>query len=429
MYNVLVFPGGTEIGLEIFKCLYQCKDIKLFSASENISNHAPYVFTNHFTIPSVDEENWLEKINEIIIANNISYIFPAHDDVIVAIAENQSKIMANFISSPLETCLITRSKSQTYELFKSLIPIPKSFNNPENIQEYPIFIKPDKGQGSQDTHIIKNAKQLKNFLENIGSDKKYLILEYLPSAEYTIDCFSDRDRGLLFCDARERIRTRSGISMNSRSVCNDIEIFTQYAQIIMKKLPLYGAWFFQVKKDKYGIYKLLEIAPRIPGTMALQRVKGINLPLLSLYEHQRIPLTIMTNSIDIEIDRALINRYKYNLSYRKVYVDLDDTLIINNKINTLLIRFLYQCLNNNISIILITKHSEDLQATLQKHRINGIFEEIIHLNSSDSKVNYISDTNSIFIDDSFSERQSVYKNLGIPTFDCSMIEILLDDKG
>jgi len=36
---------------------------------------------------------------------------------------------------------------------------------------------------------------------------------------------------------------------------------------------------------------------------------------------------------------------------------------------------------------------------------------------------------SIFIDDSFSERLDVSKNCNIPTFDCSMIEVLLNSIG
>ena len=50
MYDVLVFPGGTEIGLEIQRALCQCKDIRLYSAGLDVSNHAPYVFARHFSV-------------------------------------------------------------------------------------------------------------------------------------------------------------------------------------------------------------------------------------------------------------------------------------------------------------------------------------------------------------------------------------------
>ena len=60
--KVLVFPGGTEIGLEIWKSLKDCKDIMLFSAGSNVSNHEPYFFKNHFIVPDVSINNWIEVL-------------------------------------------------------------------------------------------------------------------------------------------------------------------------------------------------------------------------------------------------------------------------------------------------------------------------------------------------------------------------------
>lgn len=91
-----------------------------------------------------------------------------------------------------------------------------------------------------------------------------------------------------------------------------------------------------------GSLYLMEIAPRIAGTMAIHRVLGINFLLLSIYEYERVDIRILKNSYEIEIDRALQNRYKIYLQYEKIYLDLDDTLILNNKINILLISFIFQ---------------------------------------------------------------------------------------
>ncbi|MGC9060319.1 MAG: ATP-grasp domain-containing protein, partial [Thermoplasmata archaeon] len=64
--RVLVFPGGTEIGLEIWKSLKDCKDIILYSAGSDMSNHAPYVFKRHFVVPDVHTSNWLNVLKEVI---------------------------------------------------------------------------------------------------------------------------------------------------------------------------------------------------------------------------------------------------------------------------------------------------------------------------------------------------------------------------
>jgi carbamoyl-phosphate synthase large subunit len=423
VYQVLVFPGGTEIGLEIQKSLFQCKDINLYSAGLDISNHAPYIFGKHFMIPSIHDPNWINSLNQIILEYQIDYIFPAYDDIIVALTQSSSHINAQIVSSPLETCLITRSKSHTYRLLEGILPVPRLYEKPDLIKKYPVFVKPDRGQGSENTKIINSRNQLTQILRECNN---LIITEYLSGEEYTIDCFSDRDAGLLFCSGRQRIRTKNGITMHSRLINNPL--FLDYAQKITEKLVMYGAWFFQLKKDEHNVYKVLEIAPRIAGTMAINRVIGVNFPLLSLYEQERLPIEIMTNPIEIEIDRALVNRYKHKFTYKNVYIDLDETLIINGLINTFLVRFIYQCINNKIKVILLTKHAGNLTQTLHRYRILELFDEIIHLSKIQEKADFINKEDSIFIDDSFSERRAVYKRLGILTFDCSMLELLLDDR-
>lgn len=256
--NVLIFPGGTEIGLEINKSLQFCKDIQLYSAGSNVSNHASYVFKNHFIIPDIHEENWIESLNEVVANNKINYIFPAYDDIIIALAQNSNKISAQIITSPLPTCLICRYKSKTYEKFRNLLPVPRVFDDISGITDFPVFVKPDKGQGSQEASKVENRNTLKVLLEN---NPNLIVLEYLPGKEYTIDCFTSRRKGLLFCNGRERIRTKEGISMNSKPVDNEISlIFRKMANTISDKLDFHGAWFFQVKQTNSGIFKLLEIA-------------------------------------------------------------------------------------------------------------------------------------------------------------------------
>lgn len=44
------------------------------------------------------------------------------------------------------------------------------------------------------------------------------------------------------------------------------------------------------------------------------------------------------------MDRALENVFKIDYQYSTVYIDLDDTLIFENKVNYNMMAFLYKCL-------------------------------------------------------------------------------------
>ena len=427
--NVLVFPGGTEIGLEIYKSLCERRDIRLVSAGLDVPNHAPYVFARHHLVPSVHGPGWLERLNEILIAERIDYIFPAYDDVIVALARNAERLKARAVSSPLRTCLITRSKSQTYRLFDGIIPVPALYATPADVPDgaFPVFVKPDRGQGSQDTHLVPTREELTLLQQDTQADK--LILEYLPGEEYTVDCFSDRESGLLFCGPRQRVRTKSGLAMTSRTVRGpDADIFRRYAEAIGSRLELHGAWFFQAKRNRAGTPALQEIAPRMGATAAVNRVRGVNFALLSLFEQERVPVRILLNDIDVELDRATVNRYRSGVTYRCVYVDLDDTLILRDAVNVTVVRFLYQCVNRGIPIVLLTRHAGDVDATLRRYRLAGLFDEVIHVQPPATKADYIGRPDAILVDDSFQERRLVSERCGVLTFDCSMLEMLIDER-
>jgi carbamoyl-phosphate synthase large subunit len=417
--NVLVFPAGTEIGLEVFAALRHCKEVKLFGAGQDISSHGRFAFPEYYHIPSIHEEGWLDELITLCERLAINYIFPAYDDVIVELSRHQERIPARVLTSPTDTCEITRSKSLTYKKLMGHLRVPVLYDDPYKIESFPVLVKPDRGQGSFGVHKIHNREELFQACDTVPGA---IISEYLPGEEYTVDCFSDREKGVLFARARCRRRTRNGISVNT--ISEDLGGAFELAQRINHVLQLRGAWFFQLKRARDGELALLEVAPRIAGAMATHRVMGVNFCLLSIFEEERLPISILTNSGGVELDRALVNRYQHSIRFSTLYIDLDDTLILNERVNVEAVRLIFQCINQGKKIKLITRHSENLSGTLIKHRLNGIFDEVIHLQNKELKSAYVKEVDAIFIDDSFLERQDVYNVCGIPTFDCSMIELL-----
>jgi len=421
-WRVLIVPGGTEIALELRQALAWCKEVELYSASTSVSNHAPFVFAKHFYLPMAMETGWLETLQQIIQRESITHIFPAHDDVLLALAENADKVNAKVVTSPLETCQITRSKQSTLHRLQAVVPTPRIFSGPAVVDSFPVFLKPDRGQGAQRTDCARDAEELKALLR---SDPDRIIVEFLPGREFTVDCFSDRERGLLYARGRERRRIRHGIAMESAFVPN--ECFYDYAVRISSELKFHGAWFFQVKEDSQKQLRLLEVAPRIGGTSCLSRVCGVNLPLLSLYESERITVSIEAGYI-ASVDRALISRFRTDIVYRTIYLDFDDTLLVRGLVNTDLLRLLYQALNKGIRLVLLTRHSGNIPNTLKHYRLDSLFDEIIHLQPGELKATAIRDKEAVFIDDSFSECMAVHNECSIPVFTPSMIEVLLDER-
>lgn len=409
--------------MEIREALAWAKEVILFSAGSNGSSHAPFAFSRHFPIPLVSEPGCLEALQAIVAGERITHILPAHDDALLALAEWAPLLSARVVTSPLETCRTTRSKSATLAVAGSVIPVPRVFAHASEIDQFPVFLKPDRGQGSQRTSLASSQAHLTALL---SEDPDRIVVEYLPGSEFTVDCFSDRDRGLLYSRGRQRTRIRAGIAMASCFVDNPC--FAEYAKRLSGVFDLHGAWFFQVKADRDGILRLLEVAPRIGGASSLSRVAGVNLPLLSLYESERIPVVPMPLDLQVQLDRALKNRYSTRLSFSRVYVDLDDTLVVHGRVHGGMIRFLHQCIDTGKRLVLLTRHEGDLGSFLAEHRLQSLFDEVHLVPSHLSKADFMTPGGAIFIDDSFRERQDVAVRHQIPVFDASMVDVLLDDR-
>ena len=65
---------------------------------------------------------------------------------------------------------------------------------------------------------------------------------------------------------------------------------------------------------------------------------------------------------------------------------------------------------------------------MQRRRLRGLFDEVIHLQSGEAKADYIRERPALFIDDSFAERSAVERLAGVHVADPSMMELLIDER-
>ncbi len=417
--KVLVFPAGEVNSIELHDALSSCVNITLYGAS-SVDRHGPYIFKNYISgLPMIYEELFFDRFNELIDQYEIDVVFPTHDTVVQILAENRDRLHARVIAADQRTAEICRDKRKTYQLFWGEAFCPKT---DQDIEGFPMFIKPVDGQGSVGARRIENEQEIP-----AGPDReRYVLCEYLPGEEYTVDCFTDRHGSLRAVLPRSRKRTLAGISVSSETV-EQTEEFLTIARTINQRLRFRGLWWFQVKRDKKGRLKLLEISTRCAGTMCMARAMGVNLPLLSVYDAMGLEIEILPNLYHAAADRTLISRYTLDYEYDTVYFDYDDTLVVDGKVHLPAIWFLYQCRNENKTVILLTKHPTDIYADMKKSCIaETLFDRIIEINPQKSKAAYINAHRAIFIDNAYAERKEVYDAHHMPVFDVDAIEFLTD---
>lgn len=422
--HVLIFPAGAENALEVYDALKYNLHIEVFGASGK-PDYARYAYpSNHYFEGAlyINEPNFIENFNRVLERFSIDYVIPTHDTIALYLKEHENEFLAEVIGSPYETTVVARSKKKIYDYLKEYPWIPGYTTDPEEIKSFPVFFKPDIGEGAKGTKQITTKKEA---LEASVEVSNGMFCEYLPGKEYTIDCFTNRERKLIYAGVRTRERVLMGISFCSRGVALTGEI-RNIAERLNQTFTFQGYWFFQLKESAEGALKLMEFSVRPAGTMALYRQIGINFSLLSIFDRMGFDVSILEQPYEIELERRLTNCYHINWQYDTVYIDLDDTLIVREKVNAILMQLMYQWSNEGKKIILLTKHNKNPKDTLLKYKIaESLFHEIIQLSDSDRKVNYIKDEKAVFIDNYFPERREVHEVCGIPVFDVDAIECLL----
>lgn len=409
--NILVVPGTNRCAIEIIDSISSMKDIHLYGAGSDLENNLCSKYEKYFELPDISNSQLaLDELTSLLSAQNnkFDFIVFTHDEWIYKTKNfvlPKGTILLGHNEQAIE---ITSFKSKTYEVLAPLVPVPRVYKNKDEVSEFPVFAKPDRGQGSRGSKVLNDLTELENYLEENNSNN--IISELLPGREFTIDCFSNRESRIVFSAARERLKIDGGVAIGTKTL--HLEDISEMAQVISSKLQLNGAWFFQVKYDKSNTAVLIEVGLRIAGASGIERVRGFNLTAAWLYQASGIEVAVINPSIQVEVaSRGNTKTIKFDRFFNKIYVDLDDTIILpDGSLNNPLILGIKEFKSSGIPISLVTRHSQDLDQTLKKFGIKALFDEIFWITDGSPKSSKMSfDGDFLFIDDSFSERYEVSK--------------------
>ena len=419
--RVLVFPCGSENGLEIHDALRYSIHVQLIGAS-SVEDHGRFRFRDYVGgLPNIADKEFDGAFSALLRSKSIDVGFATHDSILNYLAPRAGAMGFHLINGDPRTASITRSKRATYETFADCRWAPTIYRDGREVLTWPVIVKPDQGQGGQGVSLAATPADVDRLQESMPGS---VVMEHLPGQEITVDCFTDRNRELVWIGPRTRERVRAGIAMRCSSIPIDAEL-REIAHEVNRRLVMRGPWFLQLKQDRRGSLKLLEVCARVGGAMVTQRARGINLPLMALHDYMDRPVVALPLPQVSLIERSIATVARLDYEFETVFVDLDDTLIVDGKANPVVLAYLYQELREGKSLKLITRHAEDVAVTLRRARIFAdMFDEVIHLRDGEPKAEHVK-AGSIFIDNHFPERIAVASRWGIPVFDVDALQFLI----
>ena len=142
--------------------------------------------------------------------------------------------------------------------------------------EYPVIIKPRRGSGSRGIRQIDSADEL----ALVTADEDVLVQELLPGEEYSVDVLADRHGRVVAAVPRIRARVDSGVAVAGRTLCDDE--LEGFARDVVTTLGLPFVSNVQIRRNRDGAPALLEVNPRVPGTLALSVASGVDMMRLAV---------------------------------------------------------------------------------------------------------------------------------------------------
>ena len=316
--TVIVTASGAPGGPSIIQSLRKVKERKIRIVATDVHRDAAglYLADKYYIVPYGTDPAYPEEMLKIASRENVDIILPLSSLELLALSRFkkrfEEKCIRVLISAP-EKIAIALNKYRTYRFleekgFTKILPkyhLVKSIKELEDAAENlgfpakPFIIKPPQGKGQRGFRIIVKQKisSVTDFLNTkpydaymdyheliriLGKEENFpplLVMEFLPGKEYTIDVLCKE--GISYAAVpRYRKRTTLGVSTIGVTERNE-----ELIKITRNLIRLFGFDYIiniQFKYDENGEPKLLEVNPRIAGTVCLTIESGINLPYAAI---------------------------------------------------------------------------------------------------------------------------------------------------
>jgi len=182
---------------------------------------------------------------------------------------------------------------------------------------YPVIVKPRSGSGSRDILKVAEAAELAALKHGaldhgaldhgaLDHGRGLLIQEFLPGAEFSIDVLAGADGQVIASVPRLRARVDSGVSVGGRTV-HEAEL-ESFGRAVARATGITYVANVQCKRDAAGRPALLEVNPRMPGTLGLTIASGVDMPRLALDALRGRPVPATVDFRDRAVVRFLDER-------------------------------------------------------------------------------------------------------------------------
>jgi carbamoyl-phosphate synthase large subunit len=313
--RVLVTGAGGPAAIAAMKSLHADDSIELLAADMDPWAAGLYLVppAARTLIPAGAAAGFTDALLAQCVKLGVDVILPTVDAELRPLAHAREAFKAagiDLLLAPAAALDVILDKLLLAEHCAAVVRVPRTelfgpFVDPDS-WSYPVIVKPREGSGSRGIVMVGSAAELAK-LAALDLTAALIVQEFLPGEEYSVDVLADADGRVVASVPRLRARVDSGVSVGGRTV-HDAEV-EWFGRTVAQATGVTFVANVQCKRDQGGSPALLEVNPRMPGTLGLTIASGVDMPRLALASLLGQPLPATIDFRELAVIRFLDERF------------------------------------------------------------------------------------------------------------------------
>jgi len=334
--KVMLTAVGCPSGPTVIESLREQPDLFIVGTDRRAECPGRYLVDQFLQLPDGQSDEFIPTMMEVIEREGIEVLLPLATFGLDTLAHHKTdmeRLGCRICVSDAEPMSIANNKRRLYEMFASDGIVPE-YEAPSNIDSlvagvhrlgYPdktVVVKPEVGHGSIGVRFISQQvnrldlllhkvptnlwTDLESLADILAEAKEFpplVISEFLPGSEIGVDLFFEPTGNRL----RSTFVRDNGVVVHSEisaARCISNAELTPLIAAVAQRLPLSYAANFDIRTDRQGRPKVMDVNPRLPASAYLAIRSGLNLPLMSIR-------SALGKDVDFPAARQNLKMYSY----------------------------------------------------------------------------------------------------------------------
>ena len=281
--RVLVTGAGGPAAIAAMKSLQADPEVELVAADMDPWAAGLYLTPRRTLIPAGAAPDFTDVLLARCRTLGVDVVLPTVDAELQPLALARETFAAAGVAlllAPAAALDVILDKLLLAEHCAGVVQVPRTELFGPSVEPaswtYPVVVKPRRGSGSRGVMIVDSAAGLAALDRSPG----LIMQEFLPGEEYSVDVLADAAGHVVASVPRLRARVDSGVSVGGRTV-HDPEV-EWFGRAVAQATGITYVANVQCRRDQDGAPALLEVNPRMPGTLGLTIASGVDMPRLAL---------------------------------------------------------------------------------------------------------------------------------------------------